>query len=306
MITSKAILEVNNLTKRYRAKTTVNGISFSVNPGEILGLLGPNGAGKTTIFRMISNLCPKNSGEITVNGYSIDTSPRQAILSMGITIDTPSFYEHLSAMENLKYSASMYPKANIKELPELIDIVGLSGRENDKVKTYSMGMRQRLGLARALIASPKLIMLDEPANGLDPQGMVELYNLIRELAAEKHVGFIVSSHLLHDMENLCTHVLILNHGSCLTQGPVAEITKEETQIIEVSGNDTDLIKTTLGSVGGVKVIRTHNGIVIAEIDCELNKVLGAVVASGVCITNFSVRKNSLEDVFLRLTGGAKR
>ena len=200
----------------------VDSVSFELEKGTIMGLLGPNGAGKTTTLKMITNLSSKDMGSIIINGVSLEKEPKQALSRVGAALDTPSFYNELTAKENLFYIQQMHKNFDKNQINELIDFVGLTGQEEKKVKNYSLGMKQRLGLARAMIGNPELIILDEPANGLDPQGMIQLYNLIRTLSKERKITFIVSSHLLHDMEELCTDVLILNNGKSVLQGKTIE------------------------------------------------------------------------------------
>lgn len=209
------IISVKNLRKaykksnRYDYETAVENVCFELTPGSIMGLLGTNGAGKTTTLKMITNLCSKDNGKIVINNVSLDENPGLALSKVGAALDTPSFYQELTARENIECFAYLYENIPDGQVMELLDYVGLSSQAEKKVKKFSLGMKQRLALARAMLGQPKLIILDEPANGLDPQGQINLYRLICDMAKERNTTFIVSSHQLHDMEKFCTDILIL-------------------------------------------------------------------------------------------------
>lgn len=203
------IITVENLRKVYKKEIAVENVCFELMPGNIMGLLGTNGAGKTTTLKMITNLCSKDKGKIVIDDISLDSNPKLALSKVGAALDTPSFYQELTARENVECFAHLYKNIPNGQVMELLDYVGLSSQAEKKVKKFSLGMKQRLALARAMLGQPKLIILDEPANGLDPQGQINLYRLICDMAKERNTTFIVSSHQLHDMEKFCTDILIL-------------------------------------------------------------------------------------------------
>ncbi|NLD47759.1 MAG: ABC transporter ATP-binding protein [Clostridiaceae bacterium] len=221
------VLEVNGLKKVYDGRTVVDNVSFCIGEGEVLGFLGPNGAGKTTTIRMILALIHPNSGGVKICGYDNKTEFIDSIKNVGAIVETPKFYEGLSGYMNLKLIANLHPEVSKERIEEVIQIVGLKDRIKDKVKKYSLGMKQRLGIGRALLHSPKLIILDEPTNGLDPKGIREIRELIGKLASTEKVSFMISSHLLSEVEQMCSSVLIINQGKILKAGLVKDLVKDD-------------------------------------------------------------------------------
>ncbi|MCL2051530.1 MAG: ABC transporter ATP-binding protein [Lachnospiraceae bacterium] len=296
------IISVKGLHKKYKNKVAVESVSFDVRAGEIMGLLGPNGAGKTTTLRMITNLAPCDKGEVIIKGKSIKKYPREAILHVGATLEIPSFFNELSGKDNLNYSAQMYNNIPSGRIEKLFELVGLKGKEKQLVKHYSTGMRQRLGLARTLIAEPELIILDEPANGLDPQGMIELYDLIKHLAVKKKIAFIVSSHLL-DMEELCTDVLILNEGKSIVQGKTKELLRGKKDTICITSSNIEKLKDIFSAMDGLEVLRV-SGLTyeIQLINITINNLLEKLIKNNIEILDFHVKQIQLEDLFLKMVG----
>ncbi len=300
---NEVVIKVENLQKKYKDKIVVEDVNFEVYPSEIMGLLGPNGAGKTTTLKMITGLTKCDRGNVYIKGYSIENNTKEAMKHLGATLDIPSFYKELTGYENLLYSASLYKDIPETHIKELIYLVGLEGKEKQYVKNYSTGMRQRLGLARALLANPDLVILDEPANGLDPQGMIQLYELIRRLAIKKKVAFIVSSHLLHDMEGLCTDVLILNEGKSIVQGKTKELLSGPKDIIRISSKDTPKLIKVLHQIKGIEVLRNIGyDVEIWVKGTTINEILTHIVNGEVELMDFHVKQVELQDLFLRLIG----
>ncbi|MDE7446885.1 MAG: ABC transporter ATP-binding protein [Lachnospiraceae bacterium] len=298
------IITVQNLRKAYKKETAVENVSFELMPGNIMGLLGPNGAGKTTTLKMITNLCSKDKGKILIDDVSLDVDPGLALSKVGAALDTPSFYQELTARENIECFASLYKSIPDGQVMELLDYVGLSTQAEKKVKKFSLGMKQRLALARAMLGQPKLIILDEPANGLDPQGQIDLYRLICDMARDKKTTFIVSSHQLHDMEEFCTDILILNKGKSILQGKAEEILSETTNIVDCILEETGAFLNVLSQFHGIS-LTSHKGnrfTVKLENVC-LDEFIKKLVANNLHIHYISVRRNSLQDLFLKLTGG---
>ncbi|EUJ46354.1 ABC transporter ATP-binding protein [Listeria riparia] len=212
---TQPVLEISHLVKKVGAKTIINDISFSVEAGEIFGLLGPNGAGKTTIIRSIVKLINKTNGGIKILGQDIDINHTEAIKNVGAIVENPEFYPYMTGLQNLKTFASMSRKKITNErMTEIVQLVHLEKAINNKVKTYSLGMRQRLGVAQALIHDPRLLIFDEPTNGLDPEGMKEFRLQMKDLA-KQGVSVLVSSHLLNEMELLCDRFAIIEQGKLI-------------------------------------------------------------------------------------------
>jgi len=217
------VLSVSNLTKQYGQKRVVNNLTFSVFAGQIFGFVGPNGAGKSTTIRMVTGLTPITSGEVRVCGYSITSAYEKAISKVGGIIEMPQLYPYLSGLKNLKLFASFYGKAAMDRIPHIVKLVGMENRINDKVSTYSLGMKQRLGIAQALLGKPQLLILDEPTNGLDPNGIVEMRNILKALADKEKMAIIVSSHNLAELEQMCDVVGIINNGILIEHRTMQDI-----------------------------------------------------------------------------------
>jgi ABC-2 type transport system ATP-binding protein len=218
-----SVIQTYDLTKRYKKLTAVDGINFSVAQGEVFGFLGPNGAGKTTTIAMLLGLVRPTAGSAEVLGHDIRRDLSAALRRVGAIVETPAFYPYMTGIDNLRIFARIIGGDVEVHIPEVLERVDLSGRGMDKVGTYSMGMRQRLGLASALLGDPDLLILDEPTNGLDPAGMQEMRILIRRLADEEGKTVFLSSHLLHEVEQVCDRVLILNKGQVIAQGEVKDL-----------------------------------------------------------------------------------
>ncbi|KAB2954213.1 ABC transporter ATP-binding protein [Heliorestis acidaminivorans] len=224
----RATVQFDKVTKKIGKKTIIDEISFSIAPGEVFGLLGPNGAGKTTALRMLTGLMKPTKGDIRLCGYSIQKDFEKAIQHVGAIIENPDLYSYLTGYQNLIHFARMSGKVNKERLTEIIALVGLAEAINDKVKTYSLGMRQRLGLAQALLHSPSLVVLDEPTNGLDPAGIGELRQYLKKIAHDEGVTVLVSSHLLSEMELLCDGIAIIQKGKILQIQKMQDIVKNST------------------------------------------------------------------------------
>lgn len=300
------IISVQNLRKVYKKETAVENVCFELMPGNIMGLLGTNGAGKTTTLKMITNLCSKDKGEILIDSVSLDESPGLALSKVGAALDTPSFYQEMTARENIECFARLHKNISSGQVMELLDYVGLRDQAEKKVKKFSLGMKQRLALARAMLGWPKLIILDEPANGLDPQGQISLYRLICEMAKEKHTTFIVSSHQLHDMERFCTDILILDKGKSILQGKTEEILSAATDIVDCILEETEAAGHVLSHFQGIKLIsRKENQFTIKLESVSFHEFIKKIVDSNLHIRYLSMRKHSLQDLFLKLTGGTE-
>lgn len=298
------IITVQNLRKSFHKEVAVENVGFELTTGSIMGLLGTNGAGKTTTLKMITNLYSKDKGSIVIDGISLDEHPGLALSKVGAALDTPSFYQELTAKENIEYFARLYKDTPSGHVMELLDYVGLRSQAEKKVKKFSLGMKQRLALARAMLGEPKLIILDEPANGSDPQGQISLYRLICNMAQDKKTTFIVSSHQLHDMEEFCTDILILHKGKSILQGKTKEILSETTNIVDCELEETEIFEDVLSCSQGIS-LTSHSGnrFTVRLDDICLDEFIKRLVEHNLHIHYLAMRKNSLQDLFLKLTGG---
>lgn len=211
------VLHISGLNKSYNGRKVVDNISLDVDKGDIVGLIGPNGAGKSTTMKMIMKLISKDSGEIELG------EGKNIVEKVGFATESSAFYEYLSGFDNLMLIAKLYDDVSEDKVRDIIKFVGLSDHIDKKVKTYSTGMRQRLGLARALLNNPELLILDEPTNGLDPYGMKDIYEILEKLAREDEVAILISSHLLHDIEKICNEVVMINEGKLLFSGDIKDL-----------------------------------------------------------------------------------
>lgn len=220
------VLEVLNVSKKAGARTLVDQVSFSIQAGDVCGFVGPNGAGKTTLIRMMTGLIKPGGGSIRIDGTDVGRERVKALSRVGAIVESPIFFPYMSGRDNLLNLARLHPNVPGTErkarVEEALSIVGLSQRGSDKVKTYSLGMKQRLGIAQALLGDPRLIILDEPANGLDPMGIRELRQLIQRLNQERGITFLVSSHLLDELQRICSRFVIIKEGKLVWEGTSRE------------------------------------------------------------------------------------
>ncbi|MGG7160064.1 ABC transporter ATP-binding protein [Clostridium baratii] len=227
---SDVVLKVDNVCKKIKRREIIKNISFTVNKGDICGFIGPNGAGKTTLIRLITGLIKKDKGNIFLDGYDVEKDRRHALVNLGAIVQEPIFFPYLTgekALLNLALlNENMTKKERENKVLEVLKIVGLYDRRKDKVSTYSLGMKQRLGIAQALLNNPKIIILDEPANGLDPMGMIELRELILKLNKEKGITFFISSHLLDELQKICNKLVVIRTGEVIWSGDTETLLNE--------------------------------------------------------------------------------
>lgn len=227
---SNPIVQTHQLTKYYGNVLAVDNLSITVNKGDVYGLLGPNGAGKTTIIAMMLGLVYPSSGSVDIAGYSVSQQRRQALMQVGAMIETPAFYPYLSGRDNLYILGSLRQKISRDRLDEVLELVGMYAHRNKRFSSYSLGMKQRIAIGLTLLHNPELLVLDEPTNGLDPHGTVEIRKLIMRLAQQGHT-IILCSHLMHEVEQVCNRLAILNQGVLVTEGPI-EIVNSENNLEE--------------------------------------------------------------------------
>ncbi|MFD5060082.1 MULTISPECIES: ATP-binding cassette domain-containing protein [unclassified Streptomyces] len=306
--TGTAVIETRGLTKRYRGgQLAVDGLDLSVPGGSVFGFLGPNGSGKTTTIRMLMGLIDPTSGTARVLGHPMPRAARTVLPQVGALIEGPALYGFLTGRDNLVRYDSADPTADPRtrraRVATALDRVGLGAAAGKKAKAYSLGMKQRLGLAAALLQPRRLLVLDEPTNGLDPQGMREIRGLVRELAADGTTVFL-SSHLLDEIEQVCTHAAVMARGRLITQGPVADLAAGARGRLAVTTPDPGDAACILKELG-VTGITADGDRVSAEVppaDVELADLNGALVRGGVRVRAFGVERASLEDAFVALTG----
>lgn len=219
----KNIIQISGLTKEYSKRKVVDNLSLQAYPGDIVGLIGPNGAGKSTTMKIIMRLIRQTSGVIKIYGNEHKKNEYEVTQKIGFASESPSFYNYLTGYSNLQLMANLYPDVDKKRIDELVEFVGLRENINRKVKTYSTGMKQRLGLARALLNNPNLLILDEPTNGLDPRGMKDIYEILEKLAKERGIAILISSHQLHDIEKICNKIVMIDDGKMLFNGNIEEL-----------------------------------------------------------------------------------
>jgi ABC-type multidrug transport system ATPase subunit len=298
-----SLVTVSHLTKKFRAHTAVDDLSFSVNEGDVYGFLGQNGAGKSTTIRMLLTLVKPTNGHIDLFDLDLKKHRRKILSQVGAVIEKPDLYKYLSAYENLSLFARMSgSEISKKEINSQLEIVGLGGREKDKVKTYSQGMKQRLGIAVALIHNPRLIILDEPTNGLDPQGIADMRNLILHLSRHLNKTVIVSSHLLHEIEQISTRMLIIDDGKKMVEGTVASLMDPAKTLVEAEVSDPKGAANLLETTQWFRYLqKSTNRVLIFQLPKELVPDLNSdLVGLGIRVLSLEA-KNSLEAYFLSLT-----
>lgn len=297
------LLEVKNLSKSYGQFKALNGLNMQVSRGDIFGFLGKNGAGKSTTIRCILTLIKPDSGEILYSSKPIQTNRNAFLKNIGCIVEKPDFYIHMSALKNLEISAKMYGvKSSKSQLLEMLDLVGLNGKENINVKSFSQGMKQRLGIAQTLIHNPELIILDEPTNCLDPNGIIDFRNIIQRLKSEFNKTIIISSHILAEMELMVDSFIIIDKGKEMIQGKTADLLSEKEMTVSIECAEVDsLYSYLLNSDYDKKLIGKDQQTITIKLDKEEIPLLNQyIVNGGHSIYSFNSRKK-LEDLFLSIT-----
>jgi ABC-2 type transport system ATP-binding protein len=300
-VTKQATLIVENLRKTIRRKEIIKGISFELKEGEVFGFLGPNGAGKTTTIRMLVGLIKPTSGRISICGYDLERQFTEAIRHIGCIVENPELYPYLSGFENLEHFARMVPDIPKERIMEVVELVGLQNRIHDRVNTYSLGMRQRLGIAQALLGKPKVLILDEPTNGLDPVGIREMREFIRFLAETEGLSVLVSSHLLSEVQLMCDRVAIMAKGTLLRVDTVEQLLKEQARVVW-KAEPLETAKAILAAE--TPIFRTVGDTLITPYEPKKLSVWNKkLVEAGVAVHEIQPKLPTLEDLFIELTGG---
>ncbi|WP_413372274.1 ABC transporter ATP-binding protein [Paenibacillus taichungensis] len=310
-----SVLSVQHLKKKIGRKWIIKDVTFDVKPGEIFGFLGPNGAGKTTTIRMLVDLIKPTEGKIQVCGYDVNRDPERALKYVGSIVENPEVYTYLTGWENLEHFARMQPGVDNDRIQEVVDIVRLDQRIHDKVRTYSLGMRQRLGIAQALLGRPRLLILDEPTNGLDPKGIKELRVFIKQLASEGMAVF-VSSHLLSEIQLLCDRVAIISAGRVLAVGSVSELIEDHSKLAIWHVTPLEEGKKMLLDAGVSLVDRPADvmddtivaglgpNAVVAEMhEDRIPALVQQMVQAGIQVEGVQRIQPTLEQLFLKMTEG---
>lgn len=301
-----AIVEVDRLSKSFGRVRALHEISFSVAEGEVFGFLGPNGAGKTTTIRILLGLLNGSGGTATIGGFDCWSGHAKAARLFGATLEQPALYGFLSGRDNLRLFARLLGPVDEAQVTELLALVGMTERGDDKVKRYSMGMRQRLALAQAMLGKPRLLILDEPTNGLDPNGIHGLRILLRKLATEQGLTIFFSSHLLSEVEELCDRVVVLHRGEVKAAGPLSELMNVKGFHYRIDVSDVEKAMGIVQSIDGASVERgTIKDSITVSSETDLARTINhALVTAGIGVDQLVRTQKGLEDVYIELTGVA--
>lgn len=302
---AETVLRTHALSKRYKTRWAIADLNLEIQRGDIFGFLGPNGAGKSTTIRMLLSLLRPTDGDIELFGYSLAHNRRHALEHVGGLVEKADFYLYLTAFKNLEMIGDLVGGVRRDKINEVLEIVGLRDRADDKVKTYSHGMKQRLGIAQALLTDPELVILDEPTTGLDPQGMKEVRDLVLHLSRERNITVFLSSHLLHEIELVATRMAIINKGKMVVQGKVADLLNggENWVHLEVAPRENAI--HFLASFSWIrKVEMDETGLVVQVSETDVPRMVTMLVNTGFQIFAVTPRR-SLEEYFLSITEGAR-
>lgn len=296
------IIETKDLSKKFKDEEVVKNINIKVYPGDIYGFLGPNGAGKSTSIKIMLGLVAPTNGTVLINGYDVFKDREKAIEYVGAMVEAPSFYTYLSGYKNLLLYANIYnqPKERIEEV---LEIVGLSMSKNKRVSKYSLGMKQRLAIARAFLNKPKIVILDEPTNGLDPQGVIEIRNLIRELAFREKITFILCSHILTEVQTLCNRLSIIYKGSVIAEGEVDKLLDSQFESYFIETSEADRVKELLSNIPSLSdVVIGANEVKIKVAKGKFSEINSILVLNNVLVNSIKKHEISLEDYFIKAIG----
>ena len=310
----KKILECHDLHKKFGKKEILKGVSLEAEAGDILGFIGPNGAGKTTTIKLILGLQSITSGTVKINGYDVEKDFTKAIKGVGTIVENPDLYMYMSGYDNLKMIANLYDGITKERLDEVIKLVGLENRIHDRVSKYSLGMRQRLGVAQAILHKPNLLVLDEPTNGLDPEGIKQVKDLLVMLAKKEKMAILISSHNLLELESFCTKVTIIKNGEVVETSTMEEAKKVDViSVYHFTVDDADKMIEVMTGENSANKEMTFDTDKVEKIDSENVKIsvdrsgvpaiVESLVHGGVKVYGVYSEEVSLEDAFLKKTGG---
>lgn len=301
----KVVLKTYNITKKYGEQLAVDNVNMTIKKGDIYGFIGQNGAGKTTLIRLITGLIHKSGGEIEILGANEENELNKARTMVGSLIESPSLYTNMTARENLEVSRLVRNIPGKKCIDEVLELVGLKDVEKKKVKNFSLGMRQRLGIANALMGNPKLLILDEPINGLDPMGIVEIRELLKKINKEKDMTILISSHILSELSELATTYGIISNGKLIEEITAKQLSEKCRQYIDLKVDDTAraviLLERELG-ISDYEVLEDSNIKVFSNLD-NVGEVNSLLSRSGIIVESISVKGENLEEYFMNKVGG---
>lgn len=301
----KVVLKTYNITKKYGEQLAVDNVNMTIKKGDIYGFIGQNGAGKTTLIRLITGLIHKSGGEIELLGANEENELNKARTMVGSLIESPSFYTNMTARENLEVSRLVRNIPGKKCIDEVLELVGLKDVEKKKVKNFSLGMRQRLGIANALMGNPKLLILDEPINGLDPMGIVEIRELLKKINKEKDMTILISSHILSELSEIATTYGIISNGKLIEEITAKQLSKKCRQYIDLKVDNTAraviLLERELG-ISDYEVLEDSNIKVFSNLD-NVGEVNSLLSRSGIIVESISVKGENLEEYFMNKVGG---
>ncbi|MNO35814.1 putative ABC transporter ATP-binding protein YxlF [compost metagenome] len=301
------VLQMQGVSKIIKGKAIVNELSFDIRKGEIVGLLGPNGAGKTTTIRMMTGLIRMSEGDVLIEGRSIRNDFNKAIAHIGAIIENPEFYPHMTGYDNLKQYQRMSDGITDSRIDEVVRLVGLQEAMGKKVKAYSLGMRQRLGIAQALLHAPKLLILDEPTNGLDPAGIREMREYMRRIAEVEGISILISSHMLAEIEQICHRAVVIQNGKLIAVTPLGEEAQAGGAIpLAIRVGKLEAAISVIQTQPEVQLIRTdeaNSEVLVSMPDDQVPELVAAFSEAGVRVYRITDNKQSLEEEFLKWTGG---
>ncbi|MEK7250240.1 MAG: ABC transporter ATP-binding protein [Bacteroidota bacterium] len=298
------VLRTHNLSKRFKQRWAVNDVNLEVRRGDVFGFLGPNGAGKSTTIRMLLSLIVPTHGEVFLFEKPLRSTRKEVLARVGGLVEAADFYLYLSARKNLEIVAALRGGCTKKEIDAVLEVVGLTDRAHDRVKTYSHGMKQRLGIAQALLGSPEFIILDEPTTGLDPQGIKVVRELIKKLSAEHAMTIFLSSHLLSEIEQTATSMAIINRGKLVVQGKVHELLNDGASVVKIDAQPIERAKSVVQRHPSVETVKENEGMLDVRIPSEHISSLNAMLVEEGIQVKALIPKRSLEDYFLSITENA--
>lgn len=297
------ILEVRNLKKSYDENQVIKGIDFQLESGEILGFVGPNGSGKTTTLKAILGLVKKDQGEVLVCQKNTDNCYEDVIKKVGAMIEVPRFYPYLSGYSNLKLSARMYKNVTSKEVNELVSLVKMEKRIHDPVRKYSLGMKQRLGICQSLLGNPKLLLLDEPINGLDIDGVFEFRNILLRLREEKGTSILISSHILSEVEKICDRVIVINDGSIVNNLDLKSNLATVHLLLKTENKDD--LRRELSDCKNVILVKDEEFIEVQMNQQDKYMIINRLIQKGIIFQSIEEVDTSLENEYIKATGGRR-
>ena len=303
----ETVLEVRGLSKKFGDIQAVKNLDLTIYKGDVYGFIGPNGAGKTTTIRMVLGLIHANGGSVKIFGHDLHTDFRATVSQVGALVESPAFYPYLTGYRNMSLFGDLSGGVDGKRIEEVLEMVGLSRRAKHRVKGYSHGMKQRLGIGLAMLARPKLLILDEPTNGLDPQGIREIRNLIRRISQEGEITIFLSSHLLAEMEMVTNRIGVMYRGTLIAEGEVDKLLGGEHDHVEIRVDNEQAAKTLLESkFKGLKLDVPRVGWLECKLEkWDMSRVNSEMINAGLHVHSISVRRRNLEDLFVELTGESK-